>query len=190
MGHVKFQTTLLTKGVSWTDDEVKQAVDLYRTLYSDIRNFWHMCDRMLAHIARATHVEENWSKTPITTGPQCVFLPNGLPLVYNHLQVDGNGDWSYKAGNRWHKIYGAKATENWVQGVARIIMTDAEQKIDYPMVLTVHDELVFCVPDEHIDFASRQIETRMVEQPEWAVPFGPIPLAVELSVAKRYGDAK
>lgn len=190
MGWRKFQTTLLTKGINWTDDQTLQAVNLYRTLYENIRMLWSHCDRMLEHIARATHVEENFFKTPITTGPQCVFLPNGIPLVYNHLQRDAEGDWTYKAGNRWHKIYGAKAVENWVQGVSRIIMTDAEQTIDYPMVLTVHDELVFVVPDKDIDFASNQIETRMVKQPEWAAPFGPIPLAVELSVAKRYGDAK
>lgn len=190
MGAAKFQLTLLTKGVCWTDNQTQQAVNVYRTLYDNIRTLWQRCDRLLEHIARATHIEGGWLNTPMTVGPQCLLLPNGLPLVYNHLQRDASNDWSYKAGNQWHKIYGAKVVENWVQGVSRIIMTDAERTIDYPMVLTVHDELVFCVPDEDIDFASNQIETQMVEQPDWAVPFGPIPLAVELSVAKRYGDAK
>lgn len=190
MGKDKFSVTLQSKGIDWSPAQAEHAVTLYRATYHGIRGFWHLGDRLIQHIARVTEFQERWMDTPVTAGPQCVLLPNGMPLVYNHLQRDASGDWTYKSGKKWVKLYGAKFVENWVQAVARIVMTEAERRISYPMVLTVHDELVFCVPDSEIDFASQQIETLMIQQPEWAVPFGPIPLAVELSAAKRYGDAK
>lgn len=189
MGPDKFGVTLKSKGIDWPEGQVKQTVWTYRNTYELIRGFWSFMDSVVEQMARAGEILPNFNGTPVTLGPQMLYLPNDMALVYNHLQLNRDG-WEYKAGRSWKKIYGAKLTENWVQAVSRIIMTDAALRIDHPMVLTVHDELVFCVPDEHLDSARHQIETEMVKQPEWAAPFGPIPLAVELSVAKRYGDAK
>lgn len=190
MGPDKFGATLLSKGINWPEGQVRQTVWTYRGTYELIRYFWHYMDRIVENMARASAVVEHYDNRPVSYGPQCLLLPNGMPIVYNHLQLTSGGEWEFKGGKGWSKIYGAKLTENWVQAVARIIMTEAMMRIDYPMVLTVHDELVFLVRDEELDSAVREIETQMVKQPEWALPFGPIPLAVESKVAKRYGDAK
>jgi DNA polymerase len=190
MGAVKFGSTLASKGIEWQHMEVERAVQTYRAYYGKVQQLWKTFDRALIYAARATEYTSNFLNTPITVGPQSFLKPNGIPIVYQHLQSTAAGDWSYKAGSQWKKIYGAKACENWDQGVSRCIMAEAALRISYPMVLTVHDELVFCVPKNQLDTALVEIETEMVKQPEWALPFGHIPLAVEISHAERYGDAK
>jgi DNA polymerase-1 len=53
------------------------------------------------------------------------------------------------------------------------------------MILTVHDELVFEVPDDEIDPATRLVEREMTGVCEMKVP-----LEVEASVGVNWADAK
>jgi DNA polymerase I-like protein with 3'-5' exonuclease and polymerase domains len=78
---------------------------------------------------------------------------------------------------------------NCVQGVSRIVMTDAMLRIQcrYPIVLTVHDEVAVLVPDSEVQEAKQWIHAQMVVEP----PYLPgIPLDAEVGVGKTYGSAK
>jgi DNA polymerase I-like protein with 3'-5' exonuclease and polymerase domains len=53
--------------------------------------------------------------------------------------------------------------------------------------LHTYDEIVLCVPDERVERAKRAMEFEMTLPPEWMPD---LPLAVEIGVGKRYGEAK
>lgn len=84
--------------------------------------------------------------------------------------VAGDANWVPAAG-RWSETatYGGKLAENVTQAVARDLMIEATKRLEgagYPIVLTVHDEIVAEVPD---GFGSLDNFSRiMAEIPEWA----------------------
>lgn len=190
MGHAKFRVTLAQKGISITEDFAKRVVDLYRTRYAAIKKLWQKFDvAIIPHMAKGLSGEFG----PLKVIPQACILPNGLTLTYPNLQLTNEG-WVYTSRGKFINMYGAKMCENVVQALARIIMVESMNRVtpSYRMVHTVHDELVFCVPDEHIEDATTLISGEMVRQPSWAgghFNFD-IPLEVELGVAKVYGEAK
>jgi DNA polymerase len=87
------------------------------------------------------------------------------------------------------KLYGGKLTENIVQALARIVMTDGMLRTQkrFPVCLTVHDEEVVIVPDAYVQEAEQWVLEQMTVVPKYMQG---IPLAAEVSSAKRYGDAK
>ena len=64
-------------------------------------------------------------------------------------------------------------------------MLDIAKK--YRVVLTVHDSVVCCVPEEEVEEAQQYIEACMRKVPEWATG---LPLDCESGVAKAYGDCE
>lgn len=131
-------------------------------------------------------------------------LPSGRKLYYFDPQPvkkhmpwstseapDIRAAWTYKAlkMGRWTSVdaYGGLLTENVVQGSARDLLVHAMFKAEaegYPLVLTVHDELVaeplLSRPDA--DVAIRQI---MEDIPEWAREMC-APIAAETWAGERY----
>lgn len=55
------------------------------------------------------------------------------------------------------------------------------------VVLTVHDEVVACVPDEEAEETQELMVRIMSKGPSWAEG---LPLACEAASGKSYGDAK
>ncbi|RTL04952.1 hypothetical protein EKK58_09095 [Candidatus Dependentiae bacterium] len=81
--------------------------------------------------------------------------------------------WGYKEG-RWQKmaLYGGLQCENIVQAVARDIMVDrmfAVEQAGYPIILTVHDELLSQVRDGLAHLNSKNFQDLMCVNPEWAL---------------------
>ena len=95
---------------------------------------------------------------------------------------------SYKTRRGRTKIYGGKVTENICQALARCII--GEQMLEvakrYKVVLTVHDSIVCCVPEDEIDVATSYIETAMNRSPAWALG---LPITCESGIGKSYGEA-
>ena len=54
-------------------------------------------------------------------------------------------------------------------------------------MLTVHDSIVVCVPENEVDEAQEYIEQCMRHVPKWAKG---LPLDCESGVAKTYGDCE
>jgi DNA polymerase I-like protein with 3'-5' exonuclease and polymerase domains len=88
------------------------------------------------------------------------------------------------------KTYGAAFLENIIQFLARIVQMNAALRLDslgYRMRHTVHDELIFVVPDAEVEHARAVIHTEMIRPPSWAPD---IPLTADIGVGQTYGEAK
>ncbi len=131
----------------------------------------------------------------LTVEHERLRLPNGMYLRYPRLRAEydrnvetGNlrKQWLYGDGT---KLYGGRLTENVVQALARIVMTDGMLRIKkrYPIVLTVHDEVVVMVPENEAEEAKEWCRQQMVVEPSY---MRGLPLAASADVATRYGDAK
>jgi DNA polymerase bacteriophage-type len=128
-------------------------------------------------------------------GLRCLVceLINGKSLTYPDARIDGLDKWgrprwiynAYRLG-QWRQIepFGGQLTENAVSALARELLVDrmfALEDAGYPIVFTVHDEIVV----EHSDIAKETIERIMSERPPWAVKLG-VPVRVKAWVGKRY----
>lgn len=200
MGKDKLQATLKTDaGIEMSIEECEKAVSLYRQKYGYIANLWADSGIALSAIAQGSEITVG--TLDIRYADERVYLPNGLFLAYPNIRQE-EGQWpdgrpkkqyvyDKKRGRSTERvyIYGGKAVENKTQALARIIVFDqmAEIAKRYKVVLTVHDEVVCCVPDEEVDQAVQFMESVMRTAPRWAPG---LPIACESSVGKNYAECK
>lgn len=118
-------------------------------------------------------------------------LPSGRYLCYPDPKADG-GKISYVGVNtysrKWGRIstYGGKLAENATQASSRDIMAYAmfsAEKAGYPLVLTIHDELMTEVPDQE-QYSDKELSAILATNPAWAQG---LPLAADGSTKYRYG---
>jgi DNA polymerase len=120
-------------------------------------------------------------------------LPNGKLLHYANARIDGADKWgrprwvynAYRQG-QWREIepYGGQLTENGVSALARELLVDrmfALEAAGYPIVFTVHDEIVV----ERPNIAKENIERIMSERPQWAEKLS-VPVKAKAWVGRRY----
>lgn len=133
----------------------------------------------------------------------CMELPSGRILSYPGIgvsvtketdedgRVNTNVRIKYQGENQltrqWTTLYthGGKACENIVQALCRDLLAYAMINVErggYPIVLSVHDELVCETPDLP-EYNVAELERLMCELPEWAEGF---PLVAEGAEMKRY----
>ena len=93
-----------------------------------------------------------------------------------------DGGFVYNSFKRIERIYGPKLTENIVQALARIVITDAMLKLDN-VVLQVHDEIITCKQSTDPDDELKRMLGIMTQTPDWCID---IPLAAEGSYSNRY----
>lgn len=91
---------------------------------------------------------------------------------------------------KWGKVrtYGGKLAENIVQATARDVICDHAMEIDDQrigdLVLSVHDELIFEVPEEDAEERYARVEEIMCRELSWAPG---LPVKSDGSVVERYG---
>lgn len=133
----------------------------------------------------------------------CMELPSGRILSYPGIgvsvtketdedgRVNTNVRIKYQGENQltrqWTTLYthGGKACENIVQALCRDLLAYAMINVEgggYPIVLSVHDELVCETPDAP-EYTVPELEKLMCALPEWAEGF---PLVAEGSEMYRY----
>lgn len=135
----------------------------------------------------------------------CVELPSGRILSYPGIGVSVSVTKETDEGGRvntdvrikyqgenqltrqWTTLYthGGKACENIVQALCRDLLAHALLNVErggYPIVLSVHDELVCETPDTP-EYTVAELEKLMCSLPEWADGF---PLVAEGSEMYRY----
>lgn len=133
----------------------------------------------------------------------CMELPSGRILSYPGIgvsvtketdedgQVNTNVRIKYQGENQltrqWTTLYthGGKACENIVQALCRDLLAYAMINVErggYPIVLSVHDELVCETPDTP-EYTVAELEKLMCSLPEWAEGF---PLVAEGAEMMRY----
>lgn len=133
----------------------------------------------------------------------CMELPSGRILSYPGIgvsvtketdedgRVNTNVRIKYQGENQltrqWTTLYthGGKACENIVQALCRDLLAYAMINVErggYPIVLSVHDELVCETPDTP-EYSVAELEKLMCALPEWADGF---PLVAEGAEMMRY----
>ena len=124
-----------------------------------ISKLWRDANVMLEELSKnsVVNIGEQSVIEPIAA-LQGVRLPSDLVMRYEDLtgEQDEKGlQFTYKTRRGRTKIYGGKCVENICQAVARCIIADQMLLISkrYAPVLTVHDSIIACVPEEEVSEA-------------------------------------
>lgn len=213
MGANKFKDALaLGMGgisVKFTEGEAASAVRIYRDTNHKIATFWRRCSHALTNIHQGTPYTISDHVDNLVTSPDGIVLPNKLMVRYPLLTKSDDGD-SYKyAGDarvfreaikakvtqqplptdKFTHIYGGKVTENIVQALARIVVSEQMTTIGarYKVVFQVHDEIVIMVNEDEADDAMAYMIHVMSQSPKWAPN---LPVSCEAHMGKTFGDCK
>ena len=170
----------------------KKIIDIYRSTAHPVVSFWDMCSKLME---KSLYGGEEVVYKCVTFRKEEIVLPSGMTLKYPNLRNDYDKEtkqrnWVYgEAGVKPTKLYAGKITNNIVQGTARVVMTDGMLRVDkkYPVVGTVHDELLCVVPDDEVEYAKDWVLEQMIAQPKYMPG---IPLNSEVGAHRRYGLAK
>lgn len=160
MGWKKFRDqTKVQAGIDLSDELAQTAVNTYRAKKAGIPNYWRELDKATRRAVRKPGSVEQVG--PIKWSVRGEFLwcilPSKRPLAYALPQIDRDGV-SFCGVNsvtrKWQRrnAYGGLWAENITQAVARDIMAEAMLRVEeagYPLVLSVHDELLAAVPNDH-----------------------------------------
>ena len=170
----------------------KKIIDIYRETAHPVVSFWDMCSSLLE---KSLYGGEEVVYKCVTFRKEEIVLPSGMTLKYPNLrrEVDKEtkqSNWVYgEEGVKPTKLYAGKITNNIVQGTARVVMTDGMLRVHkrYPVVGTVHDELLCVVPDAEVEEATDWVLQQMIAVPTYMPG---IPLNSEVGAHRRYGLAK
>jgi DNA polymerase len=166
----------------------KRIIDIYRATASPVVSFWDMCSSVL--VSALVNGKEHTHKC-LTFRKGEIELPNGMCLRYPDLREvkdeKGRSQWVY--GPDATKLYAGKITNNVTQALARVVMTDGMLRVGkrYPVVGTVHDELIALVPDSEVEEAKTWVLAQMTMEPRYMPG---IPLSADGGAHRRYGEAK
>ena len=166
----------------------KMIIDTYRATAWPVKTFWDMCTELLGS---SLYGGEPYTHKCLTFEKEAILLPNRMYIRYDGLKQvadeEGRSQWVY--GPDETKLYAGKITNNVTQALARIVMTDGMLRVAkrYPVVGTVHDELICVVPDSEVNEAKAWVLEQMIIEPSYMPG---IPLAADVGAHRRYGDAK
>jgi DNA polymerase len=183
---------------TYSDAEIEQFKRTFRLEHPATYRFWHRLARK-AHLCVRTGKQTNlgnWISFHMENGTLFMTLPSGRQLAYPEARLvpgkfedtlnvrykdNAQGGWSdYDA---W---YGT-LVENAVQATARDLLAAAMLRLEgagYPIVLTVHDEIVCEVPQ---GFGSvEDFHRLMTELPDWAAG---LPIAAKVWTRQRYAKS-
>ena len=201
MGKDKFKDTLKVGQAGVSVDmplsDAERVVNLYRQKYPNIVALWKQGQQALDAMIKGYEFELGVG-IKLKCQDNKIYLPNGLYVNYPNLRKSGN-EYLYDARYGANKIYGGKVIENVVQALARIIVFDQMAKIDqqfrkkdrpgqrFKVALTVHDEVVACVPTAVVDKCTKFMEEVMSKPMSWCPD---LPIACEANYGETYGDCK
>ena len=186
MGHVKFQATLKTgsPSVELSDSAAQSIVQQYRAMYPNVPQLWSGMKDMLFEMI--TPKSNGMKYGPLFVRPNALELPNGMRLKYPNLTYT-RGEFIYKTERDYIRTHGPRLTENVVQALARIVITD--QMLDVQslpqvdIVLQVHDEIIAIGSEVDSSATMKQIIEIMRTPPEWC---SDLPLDAEGGVSQVY----
>jgi len=173
MGATKFQDTLETGAMGpplkFTSKEAYEVVNTYRTTYDGVPLLWKKLELKLANSINPNY-EEHWHG--LLFKDKKIYLPNGLALHYNNLRYEG-GKLTYDSRTT-ESTWGGRITENVVQALSRIIVTDAmlriqkDEDLNADVVLTVHDEIILIGQANKANATMSTLIQHMCIPPSWA----------------------
>ena len=206
MGAAKFWVTMNTgpmgmAPVVMSEKEAQEIVATYRETNFAVVDYWGKCEHIIAEMVQR--------KTDIKFGPLEVhgsnlIMPNNMALQYPNLLVaeDARGtsflyspELTARGDLKTRKfLWGGTLTENIVQALARIIITEQSIQIENYLedtfglgrartVHMVHDELIVIGPEEHAETIYNKMVEIMSTPPSWAPD---LPLECEGGFAQNY----
>ncbi len=194
MGGEKFQLALKNSGVEITKAEAAKIIGIYRETNDMISNMWKQAGTMLRYMVRGDAMPFGKDGVlGVNTYEPGIVLPNGLLIRYDELEEaeneKGGTEYSYKTRIGRTRIYGGKVVENVTQALARLIIGEQMLRISkkYRVVLTVHDSIVCCVPDDEAEACKAYVEECMRWVPAWAEG---LPVDCEAGIGKNYGETE
>jgi len=194
MGGEKFQLALKNSGVEITKEEAAKIIAIYRDTNDMISGMWKQAGIMLRYMVRGDAMPFGKDGVlGVDTRAPGIILPNGLLIRYDDLQEQenekGGVEYSYKTRMGRTRIYGGKVVENVTQALARLIIGEQMLQIGkkYRVVLTVHDSIVCCVPDEEAQACKAYVEQCMRWVPAWAEG---LPVDCDAGIGKNYGETE
>lgn len=201
MGAKTFQTQAKDNyGVELSLSFCEKVQKTYRKKYLGIKALWKEAQESFLEAARRPGAPQyvglydqvvyvyHTDKDYITA-----TLPSGRSLYYIEPRIE-QGEYgpqvTYMRVNsftkQWERraAYGGLLVENFIQALCRDLLCEAMFRVDreYPIVLTVHDEIVSDVPGATEEDLSRFISLMEVV-PSWAEGF---PVAAEGWIGERY----
>lgn len=174
--------------------ESKRIIMAYRTKYTKVVKMWYAVQE--AAISAMVNGPQKAARCRFEYRASwlLVTLPSGRVLRYYKPEIKtnkwGKTSLTHRGVNsmtkRWERqsTYGGKLVENIVQAIARDIMAEGMlrcRNAGYPIVMTVHDEIVAEVP-EHFGTVA-EFESLMTTRPLWAAG---CPIAAEGWRGRRY----
>jgi len=193
MGYLKFGAQLKTFGYEVPEAEAKRIISVYRETYPYIGDLWQAANRCIKEMHSGNLFRFGRSGVlDINVAARAIVLPSQLEMSYTDLDAtteSGRTEYHYKTRQGRTRIYGGKVVENVCQAIARCIIGHQMLQIakKYRVVLTVHDSIVCCVPNQLAAEAREYIESCMRTTPEWAAG---LPIDCESGIGKSYGDCE
>lgn len=182
-------------------------VRTYRKRHQSITGFWKVADSLIEimHDGGEMSLESTSGHTIIEVvgadADRGLLLPSGLVMKYPGLRMTKGGDYVYRGGRvrrgkdkqefvEESKVYGGLVTENTVQALSRIIISDQALEVHdagIKLVTTTHDELVAVARESEAEATLAFMLKTMKTPPKWAPD---LPLSAEGGFSARYGMAK
>lgn len=192
LGHNGFMSMLDTiYDVQLDEPEARTIVQAYRKNAPKITSFWDRIGKAVnsasKNVGKRLKVNDRLWITFKTPTEMHIILPSSRRLRYYDVKHTRQHGWTaygrLPAGQGYGetKIYPGKLTGHIVQSTARDVVSNAMVNLDkegFPLVLTVHDELVSLANRRFDDF-----QRIMSTPPEWLTDF---PLATDAFETVRY----
>ena len=201
MGAKKFRAQLKTYNVDMDEAECQRIINVYRTTYPKIPEFWKRSQEILDSIIGDNADYFGRGNILCVEGKKGIQLPNGLHMKYPNLRKviysgyheSGRDKAEYvydtKKGKTVvpNRIYGGKVVENVCQALARIAIGEQMLMVakKYRVVMTVHDAIACIAPEDEALRAREYVELCMRMRPQWAPE---LPLNCESGYGKSYAD--
>ena len=192
----------------FTEQQLQSFVNSYRQSAPNIKRGWDKCKTMLNAMVQGIDVELGDKNELFYSVGNKLMRPNGMALTYrgvHHRPGEmGNELWFWGKNKHtkkpdWEKTFGGKIVENICQAACRDIAAEKVVNLrkkffergftrdDAHIVMTVHDEIIVCCKDELAEEVFDIMQDVMTHSTGW---YASLPLAVDGSIAQRYGCAK
>lgn len=191
VGYKKLYNTIQTKYGdkvgTFTEEDAQRATYLYRNKRTGVVAQWELLRQYIPIMAAG---EADFEYGPCHIYSDRIKMPSELFIHYQQLHWSyddklNQGNWVYKHGKDWVKIYHSKMFENIVQGIARDIIAYHMVEIarEFRILGTVHDEILVLVPENQADEALAWCIDIMRKPPPWCPD---LPLNAEGKHARCY----
>lgn len=202
MGAAKFQVTCEGYGMPVDAALAERAISAYRHAYAEVPAFWYALENAAKSSIQRPGRPFNVGKVSyqVAEGWLMCRLPSGRVLHYANPRIaEVESKWGTKEVLQYDAVHpmtkkwgpeitwGGKLAENVTQATCADLIMGAMLRLEeanYPVVLTVHDEVVCEVPDALVEKALTDVPEIMCEAPKWADGF---PIKAEVKSGKRYG---